>query len=462
MYSIGKITKLLGYHLENHRKDGTVRGFCIDSRQLRQGDCFIAIKGDRFDGNTFAQAAIKAGASCVVVDNQQIHSEILATEGNSILVSDSITALGLIASDYRNQLKAKVIAITGSACKTSTREMIKHILSRYYKSHGAIKSFNNNIGMPLTILSTPLDAEFLVLEIGTNHPGEIEPLTKIARPDIALITNVYPSHIGNFGSIENIAKEKVSICNGLSEDGVVFASNQIEIDNMMRQRAINYRPLSIEKTDDANVLSPTNYKIGDTCSIEIAGKTITIPIAGKASICNILSAYAVCIEAGLTPTQIAQATNSLVAVEGRMSFRKVGNSTIIDDCYNCNPGSLANAIETISQMESNGRKVAVLGDMKELGDDSRKYHRLAGEAIAKAKIDIVLAIGDYAKTLAEAAYNGSNISIAFDDFEKLKTHLLTEVEGNETILIKGSRSMQLERILEPLLERIKTISNIKG
>ncbi|MGE4286758.1 MAG: UDP-N-acetylmuramoyl-tripeptide--D-alanyl-D-alanine ligase [Phycisphaerae bacterium] len=431
-------------------KSFEITRFSTDSRDCA-GACFIAIKGETFDGNRFAESAFANGATCSILDNKEIYASLTGKGMCCLFAENSIEALGTIATDYRSRLRATTIAITGSNGKTTTREMIRSVLSKYFKLHCAVKSFNNNIGLPLTILSAPTDCEVLLLEVGTNHPGEIEPLAKIASPEIAVITNVFPSHIGNFGSVEAIAKEKAAILAGLKPGGKLFAGAGAEIEKQLAGES-RCTFFSLDKRRGA--LQPDDYSFDETsCSLRINAVQITAPLPGRANLHNLLATYLVCRQMGLTSKEIVAGAADISGVDGRLKITHCGAGTIIDDCYNCNPGSLSNALSLLASIKTGGRRIAVLGDMKELGDFSVQCHEEAGAMAAKC-CERLYAFGEFAATTARACEAAGGKSKAFDEYQRLEEHLLNSLRRDDIVLVKGSRSMQMERLLKPLSDKM--------
>ena len=416
-------------------------GVCIDSRQVKSGDCFIAIEGENFDGHNFVSQAFEKGAVCAIVKKG-----FIVSSGNAAIeVADTISALGQLASYYRDLLTAKVIGITGSVGKTSCRDIIAHLLSQRFNCHSASKSFNNHIGLPLTILNAPLDCEVLILELGTNHPGEIEYLTKIAKPDFALITKVAAAHIEYFGSIENIAVEKASIRLGLKSGGKLFVNgSSTELINYLNDNRISYIAYNINDVD---------YAIDKEGGwFEIDNVRITAPLPGKGSLENVLAAFYLCREFGYYADSFASAVATVKPPQMRLNIIDVGGIKIINDCYNANPQSMMNAIEVLAGFKQGGtRTVAVLGDMLELGDKAEALHRQIGQYAIDKGIDVIFATGKFSDSLTSAAQKQASeqsrhIEIGnFADTDELCSKIRSLIKAGDTVLFKASRSIGLER-----------------
>ncbi|MFI4912486.1 MAG: UDP-N-acetylmuramoyl-tripeptide--D-alanyl-D-alanine ligase [Sedimentisphaeraceae bacterium JB056] len=427
-------------------------GVCIDSRQVKAGDCFFAIKGERFDGHEFVQKAFESGATCAVVDKSFDVSSIKGLLNGEkrdltplIVVEDTTLALGNLAAYYRSLLTAKVVAITGSVGKTTARDMISGVLSSRYKCHSAKKSFNNHIGLPLTILEADINSEVLVVELGTNHPGEIEYLTKIANPDIAVITKVAAAHIEYFGTLREIAKEKASIALGLKKDGsLIVNGDSDELVNYLESENIPYSSYSIEDKFEL---------AGSLGKIFIDGMWVEVPLAGRGNLENALAAWNVCREFGFTPEDFAAAIGTAIAPDMRLNVIEHEGVRIINDCYNANPQSMANALEVLAGFRGESKRlVAVCGDMLELGDSSRRYHAELGEAIAEKGINVLVAVGKFAPDVAKAAEKcGNTETHCFENTDALCQKIKAIIKPGDTVLLKASRSIALEKALNVLI-----------
>jgi UDP-N-acetylmuramoyl-tripeptide--D-alanyl-D-alanine ligase len=453
--SINNLAKIINAELKTS-SDGFFTGVCIDSRTVKTGDCFFAIAGDKFDGHNFLDQAFKNGAACAVV------SKIVPTtfaDKPLLLVADTIAALGKLANFYRNNLNPIVIAITGSAGKTTTRQIIHHCLSRRFAAVQSPKSFNNNIGLPLTILSAQSDTKIIVAEIGSNHPGEIAPLSKIAAPDIALITNIYPAHLEGFGSLAAITKEKSSIADGLKENGTLII-NADSADGTLLDPPVAGRRKNVKKlitfgsaaTADIRASGIESAAAGSRFKID--NTEIFLPLPGPGNIQNALAAWAVCKELGIKLSDFADSLKRLPAVAMRAEILQIGRLTIINDCYNANPASMANALQILSNFDSAGnrRLVFLCGDMNELGKDSQKLHAELGFRIARSKVSLLITVGPLAAGAAEAAKSSNNSIqvISYPDTATACNNLLKFVKNTDIILIKGSRAVGLEKAVETL------------
>lgn len=327
-------------------------GVSIDSRTTKEGNCFFAITGENFDGHDYVGKAFANGAACAVVGNNFNNAEL--ADRCLLRVDDTIKALGDHARQYRRQAGFRVVAITGSAGKTTTRHICHHVLSRRFNVHQSPKSFNNNIGLPLTLLGAESDTEIVVAELGSNHPGEISHLTDIAEPDIAVVTNVYPAHLEGFGDIQTIVKEKSSIAEGLAPNGVLIANADFE-QLLQACRALDVALVTFGKSDRADCRVGDVHLEGPASRFTIDDTEVRLPLAGPGNVENALAAWAICSQLGMSIDEFAGAVESLPPVSMRTELLRIGTLTILSDCYNANPASMRNALEILAGLDSTGR-----------------------------------------------------------------------------------------------------------
>jgi UDP-N-acetylmuramoyl-tripeptide--D-alanyl-D-alanine ligase len=439
------------------RQDGRFTAVSTDSRSVGPGDCFFAISGPNFDGHNFVGQAIRKGAVCAVV-NRGI--ELPGADGKYLLrVDDTVKALGSLAARYRAECGFKVIAITGSVGKTTTRHIIAHVLSSRYRVYQAPKNFNNQIGLPLTLLAAGPDNEFVVAELGTNKPGEIDYLSKIACPDIAVVTNVCPAHLEGFGSLEAIVEEKLSIADGLSPGSKLFINGDNE--NLVaaaRRSNLNFKTFGLsqqcdihpEQSDPSTARSAvTSWNCGSS-SFTIERTTIKVPLIGRGNLENSLAAWSVCSELDFTAEQFAVAVRNLPAIPMRTDIKRLGTITVIDDCYNANPGSMNNALELLSKMAvtENRRPVFICGDMAELGAQSQQLHRELASDIVRAGVQLVIAVGPLAAVAASTAKDLADYELELENFtdaDCAADNLHKFIKDYDIVLVKGSRTAALEK-----------------
>ncbi len=436
--------------------DGSVISVSTDSRTVQPGDCFFAIAGDNFDGHNYVGQAIAKGAVCAVVSRD--------VEGVPILkVQDAVRALGDFARYYRQQAGFKVVAITGSVGKTTTRQIAYHVLSQHYRVSQAQKNFNNQIGLPLTLLDAYAETQIVVAELGTNSPGEITYLTRIALPDIAVITSVYSAHLEGFGDLQAIIEEKLAISEGLQPDGVFIING--DCDQLVgAYRAKGNKPIpfyTFGKSDGCNYQARNINNTGFGSSFTIDGTQVYLPLAGPGNIDNALAAWAVCSQFGLTIEDFAQAVKTQPAVSMRTELLQIGTLTVLNDCYNANPASMKNALDILTNLDSTGKRrlVFICGDMAELGSQTERLHAELGDSIAGAGAQLVIAVGKFAKIAAEAAKRSAEYDLqtkCFEDTLSACNNLEHSIKDYDIILVKGSRTAKLEMAVERLIRLWRT------
>jgi UDP-N-acetylmuramoyl-tripeptide--D-alanyl-D-alanine ligase len=427
--------------------DASIGGVSIDSRTIQAGDCFFAVKGENFDGHDYLEQAFAKGAACVVVERE-------AEQGDNILkVADIVKALGQLAKWYRDEMGFKVVAITGSAGKTTTRGMAYHVLSRRFSCIQAPKSFNNAIGLPLTILSADEQHEIVIVELGSNAPGEISHLAAIAAPDVAMVTNIYPAHLAGFGDIEAIMKEKASIADGLRGGGKLLINGDFE--QLVRYCGTVKRDfVTFGEGPKCDIRGENLVSHGLGGKGTIDGVEVTVPLAGKANLSNALAAWAICRQFDIGVGDFAEAINTFEAIDMRLQIQTAGPITIINDCYNANPVSMANALDCLVQVGVGQRRVFICGMMAELGPHSEKLHRQLGQLVAESGVEVLAAVGDFADVVAEAAHaNARNEDFEifiFKNTNELCNNLSRFVLRDDIVLVKGSRSAKLEKAVQKL------------
>ncbi len=426
----------------------TISSVSIDSRKISPGCVFFAIKGENHDGHDFVKQAFENGAVCAVTQKK------IVSDKPVLIVDDTIKALGELARYVRENSSYKVIAITGSAGKTTTKNIIYHVLKSNFKCFSSPKSYNNNIGVPLTILDAPCDSQILISELGSNHIGEIEHLTKIIRPDIAIITTICPAHLEGFGDVDAIIKEKVSITAGLRAGGEFFINGSIkELVDYCRTLKLTFQTFGTTK--DCNVHIENIKLSGDRSTFVIDGVTVNLPLAGRANVENAAAAWAVCKNLGISAAQFAQTAASIKPVDMRLEPLKLGSCLVLCDCYNANPGSMENALETLSLMAGQEKKRAVFifGRMGELGSQSEKLHKQLGEKIAQYKIPVLLTTQGDCAVAAKTAEKCADYNISagiFENTAQLCDNLYKFVKPDDIILVKASRSEHFEAVIDRL------------
>jgi len=429
-------------------------GVSTDSRSTKAGDCFFAIAGENFDGHDYVADAFAKGAVCAIVskdiDEQQLAGKCL------LKVEDTIRALGELAREYRRRAGYKVAAITGSAGKTTTRQIIFHALSQRFHVYQSPKSFNNEIGLPLTLLGAGANDQIVIAELGSNHPGEISCLTRIAQPDIALVTNVHPSHLEGFGDLQTIIQEKSSISEGLKPDGVLLINGDFDLlVDACRVKGLKF--ITFGKSDGCDYRAGNIRPDGPASRFTIDGAEVYLPLAGPGNVENSLAAWAVCRQFGLTIDDFAQAIETLSPVSMRTELLQIGTLTVLSDCYNANPASMRNALEILANLDPTGqrRKVFICGDMAELGRQTERLHTELGRNIPQAGVQLLLAVGKFARIAAETAQENADNYLkikCFEDTVSAYNNLHEFIKDYDIVLVKGSRVAKLEMLVEKLNE----------
>ncbi len=452
---IKDILKCTGGKLIQGDENYECENFTNDTRKIEKGDTYIAIKGEKFDGNIFFEEAIEKGADTVILENKKIEKKY--ENKNIIIVDDTKKALQQIATAKRNLYKDLiVVGITGSVGKTSTKDMIYSVLSQKYKTLKTEGNFNNDIGLPLTILKLR-EHEVAVIEMGMNHKREISKLTKIAKPQLAVITNVGTAHIGNLGSRENILNAKLEILEGMKKPKIVINNDNDllhEWKNNLKEN-IEVHTFGIENKSDcmAENIKKSENNSEFICNINNEKIKINVPIGGDVFIINSLCAILVGKNLGLSDKQIQDGIENFELTKKRMEIIKLKNNiTLINDSYNASLDSMKASIKYLSELKGK-RKIAVLGDLFELGDYSEKIHRKIGEEIVKNKIDLLYLIGENSKYIKdEALKNGMNKNniFYFNSKNEIINNLKNIMTENDIVLFKASNGMRLFEIVEEL------------
>ncbi len=432
--------------------------FSKDTRIIKKDDTYIGIKGENFDGNKYWKEALEKGAKCVIIqDIEFTEDEIKKYKNKSIIkVQDTLQALYKIASYKRDLYNIPVIAITGSVGKTSTKDIISNVVAQKYKVLKTLGNNNNNIGLPFTILRLK-DEEAMVLEMGMNHLGEISLLSKIAKPDICVITNIGTSHIGNLGSRENILKAKLEILDGAKNPTIIINNDNDLLHNWYENAKNTYKiqTYGIKNKSDIN---PEKMKVeinGSTFECNIDGELakIKVPIAGEHFILNAMSAILVGKTLNLSVEQIKNGIETFELTKKRMDIVELSNGAkIINDAYNASFESMQASLKYLSSFKNN-RKIAILGDMFELGEFSEKLHKKVGAEVYQNKIDILICSGKGAKDIVDEAeklgMNKNNIYY-FENRDEIMDFLKNNIKNNDVILFKASNGMRFFELADKI------------
>ena len=427
---------------------------CTDSRQLRAGDLFFALRGGRFDGHAFAEEAAKQGAVAVVGQRGRLPASL--GDCALIAVQDTRKALGQLAADYRKDFKLPIVAVAGSNGKTTVKELLASVLRQKLATLWSEASFNNDVGVPLTLLRLENAHEVAVLEAGTNHPGELAPLVKMIGPKYGVITCIGREHLEFFGNVAGVAREEGRLAELLPAEGRLFVNGDDEWTDRIveRTRASVVRVGFSERNDwRASGLRSSRHGItfqADGPKSAFAGE-YRIQLLGQHQVANALFALAVGVELGLSRARIARGLADCKAPKMRLELWELGGVRVLDDAYNANADSVQAALRTLLELPCNGRRVAVLGDMAELGEHSEAAHEEIGRCAAELGIGQLFAIGKMAPAMARGAREaGLNRVFEFADVEAAATAVKSFVRTGDVLLLKASRATHLERIAELL------------
>jgi len=433
----------------------TVEGVSIDSRTAEPGDLFIAIRGKNFDGHDFLDRAAHAGciAAMVDIDGCQVGLSDKSDKrfgAGMITVDDTVKALGTLAVEHRRKASVTtVIAVTGSNGKTTTKRMIDHILSRRVTGSASPKSFNNDIGVPLTLLGVMRNDDYVVCEIGSNSPGEIRHLSRMASPNIGVITSIGPTHLEKLGSLENVATEKASMLGMLADDALaVVWGDSAELNRAAK--AYDGRMIKFGRTEQCQLRLSDYRAVGRGCVFEINGRLhVELSVTGSHNALNAMAAIAVAQRMGIDPAEAAGELSDFAGAAMRLEWIQCGPITIINDAYNANPSSLAAAGEVLSNTEAS-RRVLIAGDMLELGEAAEEFHRQGGMQLGRSGVDLLIGVGTLGRYIAMGADGCDVETLSFDSVEDLSTEIVGLLEPGDTVLVKGSRSMGMERLVDTI------------
>jgi UDP-N-acetylmuramoyl-tripeptide--D-alanyl-D-alanine ligase len=429
--SIEKIKELYSHYLKNP-------SISTDSRSIKKGDIFFALKGDNFDGNNFVFQAIEQDASLVVCDNKQIE------KGDKILLCEnSLTMLQNLASYHRKQLKTTIIGISGTNGKTTTKELIQVVLSKKFKTLATKGNLNNHIGVPLTLLSIPFDTEIAIVEMGANHVGEIGFLCDIAMPDLAILTNIGTAHIEGFGSRENIIKTKKELFDFVKNNSCEKSHIFVNADDNALKDEIFSKKTTYSLNTKADISAKACCENG-YAQIIYKDNLIASNLVGVYNAYNILAALTIGLHFGVELEQIKKAIEEYTPSNNRSQILKTNNNTLILDCYNANPSSCTSSIESFANMEAN-HKMVFMGAMKELGEVSIQEHKRVFDLLQSKGFERIVLIGEeYRSVLEEGKVEW------YANSEEFKENLIKNKIEEATILIKGSRSTKMEVLKDVL------------
>ncbi len=423
-----------------------VRGVSIDSRKAGPGHLFVALRGSRVDGHDYLGEAFASGATVALVDRPEVARSHRAMGRAVVLVPDARKGLGDLASGYRGSLDLTVVGITGSCGKTTTKEMLALLLGS--RAVASPQSFNNDLGVPLTLLSAGRNHSFCICEMGTNGPGEIAALARIARPQVGVVLNVGTSHLERLGDVDGVAREKRALVEALPSDGCAV----INWDDERTRTMIEAAPcpvLSFGTWPNADVFADDIRTSGYSLAFRfLHRKRVTMRLIGVHNVHNALAAATAALRLGQHPWDICERLKQYRPAPGRMAIEEIGRIRLINDAYNANPRSMAAALSEMSY-RGGGRRIAVLGDMLELGEESRTLHADIGRRAARARIDVLWAIGPLSEAIARAARDAGlrNVHWSPSVAEAVEKPPI-RVKSRDVVLFKASRAMALERVYD--------------
>ena len=457
--SLSRIAEITGSQADKFDPNAIAIGYSIDSRTIHPGELFFAAKGEKMDGHDFVAQAIEKGAVGAVVGRERLSSAewqartTAAQQSKLIVVDDTLEALQLVAKSVRNLWARPLIGVTGSAGKTTTKEAIAHVLATRFRVHKSEGNFNNHFGLPLILLKLEPEHDIAVVELGMSHLGEITALAQIAQPNTGVVTNVAPVHLEFFSSIAEIARAKYELVESLPADGTAVLNGDDEYVSQFgrefKGKVITYGfaptcTVRAEKWESAGEAgSVFDVVVGDR------RERVTLPLVGKHNAYNALAAIAVGLEHGVPLADSSAALARLSPADKRGQVVRIGNITVINDCYNSNPKALAAMVDALAEMPAK-RRIVVGGEMLELGPKGEEMHRNAGEYIATKKIDVLIGVRGLAQAMAESAKQAGIATEFFVTPEEAGEWLARETRDGDAMLLKASRGVKLEKALEKL------------
>jgi UDP-N-acetylmuramoyl-tripeptide--D-alanyl-D-alanine ligase len=425
------------------------QGYSIDSRTVRAGQLFFAVKGERLDGHDFVEQALGNGAIAAVVRKDQLSR--YPRETRLLVVEDTLVALQTLATAVRKVWGKMLIAVTGSAGKTTTKEAIAHVLSTRFRVLKSEGNFNNHFGLPLMLLKLEPEYDVAVIEMGMSHAGEIRALAKIAQPEVGVVTNVAPVHLEFFDSLAGIARAKYELVESLPANGVAVLNADDEYVSQFgrdfKGKVVMYGTRATADVRAEKIRSKGTE--GAEFDVVIGGvrERATLPLVGEHNVLNALAAVAVGLERGLKPAEAVGALATLAPGDKRGQVLQMGNITVINDCYNSNPKALEAMVDALAAMAAK-RRIVVAGEMLELGPAGEEMHRQAGQHIAEKKIDALLGVRGLAQAMVDGARKAGTRAEFVAGPEEAGEWLAREARDGDVVLLKASRGVKLEKALE--------------
>lgn len=451
----GRIAEVSGGRIAAGAADARIANVSTDTRSLKPGDLYVAIRGESFDGNAFVADALKKGA-CGAVCEQAPAAADVPPGAFVVQVADSVRALGAMAREWRRIVNPMVVAITGSSGKTTTKELAAHLCEENLSLLVTAGNLNNHIGLPITLLGLKEEHTTAIVEVGMNHSGELRTLTEIAEPSIGVLTNIGDAHLGNFRSIDDLVAAKGELFATMKRNTTAIVN--ADCPNMPAIRKMNILPwevITFGEGPDANIRA-TDIKPIEPYGWEFTlwfykwDQPVRLPVFGRYQVANALAASTVALLLGVTPETIQKRMATFDPPKQRSHVHTWGGVRVIEDCYNASPSATVAALKSFAETGGMKRRFALLGDLAELGRFGEAQHRRVGAAAAQAMVDRVVAVGDLSRWTAEEAEAEGARAEHFGDVEAAVQYLLRELQPGDGVLVKGSRAARLERAIELL------------
>ncbi|MDQ3545316.1 MAG: UDP-N-acetylmuramoyl-tripeptide--D-alanyl-D-alanine ligase [Verrucomicrobiota bacterium] len=452
--SIDQMAQFAGAAVQKGHGNRLITNLSTDSRSVQPGDLFVALRGDNFDGHKFVSQAMERGAAGAIVETKWTGK--LAPDFSILRVADTLVAYQQVAAHYRRSLGIKVVAITGSNGKTSTKDFTASVLGHRFRVAKTEGNFNNHVGLPQTMLEAAARDQIGVWEIGMNHPGEIAPLAQLARPDVAIITNIGIAHVEFMGTREAIAQEKGELAAALPADGTLILNRSDEFADAIARRTsarVIFAGIDAGEVQAREIVQTAEGAEFTLCEGAHRCHAV-LPVPGLHMVQNALLAIAAGRVFGLSLEQCAAGLAAAPITKARLQVKKIGGVQFIDDSYNANPDSMKAALRTLAALETDGKRIAVLGQMAELGAESARGHEEVGQVAASLGIDCLVSLGKDSSAIAQAARAaGLQNSRTLASAEEVADLLCETAQPGDLVLIKGSRAARTERVLEEFAKR---------
>jgi UDP-N-acetylmuramoyl-tripeptide--D-alanyl-D-alanine ligase len=443
--TLRQITEMVGGKLYGGGEQIPVTKIVTDSRRIKSGEFFVALRGEQFDGQEFLSEVHDLGAAGALVDRMNPHVSGLP----QIEVGDTLIGLQRLAKKYLVEIDLDVVAVTGSNGKTSTKEMIFSVLQERFSVAKTIGNLNNHIGVPLTILQSESQDQIGVFEMGMNHAGELAPLVKIAKPWVGVITNIGVTHIGNLGSREAIATEKAVVAESIPLDGAVILNAHDDFSDWVAKRCVARVIRAGIYAGDVQAKDIHRDERGERFTLVHRSERVPVrlPVLGEHMVINACLAAAVGLEFGLTLAECASGLGKTAIPGNRLRIQKLGSLVILNDAYNANPDSMIAALKTAQEIPVTGRRIAALGSMGELGQEAEAGHRKVGARVAELDFAMLVTVGSEARGIADAArHGGMSLVQSFATHREAIDALNDYLRPGDLLVVKGSRSAEMERV----------------